>query len=269
MNFDFAAAIAARPASDTASLIRHYGNPKGPGWSAAPGSGPSWFNPSPTWKRQNAVLIPLAQLPGFPPCPYGKLRGVTMHRLVAPIFLATWLLTHERGQTRHLRTFDGSAAYRHMGHNPRRDLSVHAFLAAVDFDAVWNGYGVPLERMQIDKEFVRTWEECGWTWGGRWTGEFADGMHFQWTDPVPGVRLAEWQDAARHPTTPLIVKPRPEVPLSQGYLYGPARSPDMAPTGDWVSIAVDGSGVPLVDAQGHARTVVFDEARARAKGLVK
>lgn len=75
---------------------------------------------------------------------------------------------------------------------------------------------------------------------------------------------------APHPTTPLIVKPRPEAPSgAQGYLYGPARDTKMAPTGEWVSIAVDGSGTPLVDGEGHARTVVFDEALARKKGLVE
>lgn len=215
--FNFAEAIRKRPAGEqTSQLIAAYGNPRGPG--SGPAKQRGWFTPSPTWVQQNAVLIPLERLPGFPTCPYGQIRGVTLHRLVAPVFEATWGELVKRGLNHRLRTFDGSAAYRHMGHDSSRPLSVHAFLAAVDLDAAWNGYGVPLAQMQIDRDVVRTFEECGWTWGGRWTGRYADGMHFQWTDPLSGVPLPSWQDAAAVagpdplgvPTTPLIVKPRPE-----------------------------------------------------------
>ncbi|MFB9994466.1 M15 family metallopeptidase [Deinococcus oregonensis] len=56
-----------------------------------------------------------------------------------------------------------------MGTNRNRPLSVHAFAAAIDFDAALNGYGLPLDRMQINREVVRIFSECGWEWGGYWT----------------------------------------------------------------------------------------------------
>lgn len=207
MAFDFAAAIAQRPSGETTqALLAAFGNPEGPG--AGPSSqGGAWFTPSPAWVKQNIVKIPMAELPGFPACPYGKLSGVSLHRLVAPVFLATWAELVRRGLHTKLRTFDGSVAYRHMGHNRSRPLSVHAFGAALDFDAAWNGYGVPLERMQLNREVARCFEECGWTWGGRWTGAYADGMHFQWTDPLQGVKVPEWQDAMARGSAAPAVKP--------------------------------------------------------------
>ncbi|MFC6592431.1 M15 family metallopeptidase [Deinococcus lacus] len=164
--FDFAAAIRNRPSGQTTSaLVAAFGNPEGPGAGSSPQGG-AWFTPSPTWVRANVIKIPLSELPGFPRCPYGALSGVSLHRLVAPVFRATWAELHRRGLTKHLRTFDGSVAYRHMGHDRSRPLSAHAFGIALDFDAAWNGYGVPLEQMQINREVVQVFEECGWTWGG-------------------------------------------------------------------------------------------------------
>ncbi|WP_034359723.1 hypothetical protein, partial [Deinococcus phoenicis] len=66
MNFDFATAIRNRPSGQTtAALVAAYGNPEGPGAGASPQGG-AWFNPSPAWRQQNIVTIPLADLPDFP-----------------------------------------------------------------------------------------------------------------------------------------------------------------------------------------------------------
>ncbi|MFC4639805.1 M15 family metallopeptidase [Deinococcus hohokamensis] len=210
MSFDFAAAIRRRPSGDTqAQLVAAYGNPEGLGASAS-AQGPAWFNPSPQWVRDNIVRVPLADLPGWPPYPGASITGVSVHRLVAPVLAATWGEVCAAGLAGELKTFNGALASRHMGHNRDRPLSVHAFGAAVDFDAAWNGYGVPIERMGINRDVVRIFEECGWTWGGRWTGEYADGMHFQWTDPLAGVKVADWQDArGRAPAAPVVITPKP------------------------------------------------------------
>lgn len=213
MTFDFAQAIRARPSGATqAQLVAAFGNPEGPG--AGPSSqGPAWFTPSPQWERDNLVRVPLADLPGWPAYPGAVVSAVRVHRLVAPVLIATWAEVRRRGLASRLRTYNGAFAARHMGHDRSRPLSVHAFGAALDFDAAWNGYGVPLERMQIDREVVRCFEECGWTWGGRWTGQYADGMHVQWTDPLPGVQVPEWQDAlARVAQPPVTVTPVPAAP---------------------------------------------------------
>lgn len=60
-------------------------------------------------------------------------------------------------------------------------LSMHAFGAAVDFDAIHNGLGVKPELTRMGSkrglEVVRIFEERGWTWGGRFSRP--DAMHMQ------------------------------------------------------------------------------------------
>ncbi|MFC6659384.1 M15 family metallopeptidase [Deinococcus multiflagellatus] len=173
--------------------------------------------PSPAWQQAHLVKVPLTALPGWPPYPGAEVSGVTVHQLVAGPLVATWVELRRRGLVDKLRTYNGAFAPRHMGHDRNRPLSVHAFGAALDFDAAWNGYGVPLDRMQINRDVVRTFEECGWHWGGRWADPYEDGMHFQWTDPLPGVPLPEWQDAmarqASAAPTPPPAAPTPSEPL--------------------------------------------------------
>ncbi|WP_135230498.1 M15 family metallopeptidase [Deinococcus fonticola] len=201
-NFDFAAAIATRPAGDTREqLVAAYGDPLA---GSRSGSQKGWFEPSDTYRTGRLVRIATADLPGFPDYPGQKTTSITLNRAVEPVFRATWAELVRRGLNTRLRTYDGSLACRHMGHDVRRPISVHAYGAAIDFDARWNGYGVPLERMGIDREVVRCFEECGWEWGGRWADPYEDGMHFQWTDPLAGVRQAEWRDAMARPQGPVI-----------------------------------------------------------------
>lgn len=273
--FDFAAAIAARPSgAQTAHLIAAYGDP-------LVGSRPhptqrGWFEPGEAWKRANIVSVPTAELPGFPSYPGQKTTRIQLHRLVAPVFVATWAELVRRGLNDKLRTYDGSLACRHMGHDPRRPLSVHAFGAAIDFDARWNGYGVPLERAEINREVVRCFEECGWEWGGRWTGAYADSMHFQWTDPLPDVRQAEWRDAMRAPPAPRIedIPAAPQTVTVGGITQTlPPRA--LPPGWEPVKSAVTRLPIPgrYVSIQRNARTgeyAVFEVEswKLKEKGLV-
>lgn len=242
-NFDFAAAIAARPSgAQTAHLIAAYGNP-------LTGSRPhptqrGWFEPGEAWKRANIVSVPTAELPGFPSYPGQKTTRIQLHRLVAPVFRATWAELVRRGLNDKLRTYDGSLACRHMGHDPRRPLSVHAFGAAIDFDARWNGYGVPLERAEINREVVRIFESAGWEWGGRWTGAYSDAMHLQFTDPLPDVRQAEWRDSFATPAAPRIedIPALPQTVTIGGITQAlPARA---LPPG-WVPVRHGTTKVPI------------------------
>lgn len=211
MTFDYVTAIKSRPSGDTTTaLVNAYGNPEGPGAGSSPQGG-AWFTPSPTWARENLTRVQMSDLSGWPPYPGAEISGVTVHRLVAPVLIATWADLVSLGLAKHLRTYNGAFAARHMGHDRKRPLSTHAFGIALDFDAPWNGYGVPLDKMQINRDVVRVFEERGWCWGGRWTGDYADGMHFQWTDPLQGTQVAPWQDAKAKPS-PVAVKPPPTIP---------------------------------------------------------
>ncbi|MBI5813402.1 MAG: M15 family metallopeptidase [Meiothermus silvanus] len=142
--------------------------------------------PDREWERQNIVLLSCEHLPGWPkfPGPNGPMnvRGVRVHRLVAPVLKATWAEVVRRGFHRELRSYDGAYLPRHMLYDPRRPLSVHAFGAALDFDARWNGYGLPYSRIAISRNVVAVFKFYGWQWGGDWNP--TDGMHFQWTLPL-------------------------------------------------------------------------------------
>ncbi len=96
------ALIAARPKGDTtAQLVAVYGNPIGP-HSVEHGDGT--FDPDPAWRAANLVLMPVSDLPGFPKYQGSKgVTGVTVHRLVAPILIATFAELERRGlpQRRH------------------------------------------------------------------------------------------------------------------------------------------------------------------------
>lgn len=193
-NFDFAAAIKARPGGDTrAELVGAYGDPLANSTPTPAQRG--WFTPPAYWEEANLVGIPTEDLPGFPLFGTVRVKKIKLHRTVAPVFRATWAELVRRGLNGKFRTYSGAYAPRHMGHDPNRAVSVHAYGAAIDFDAAWNGYGVPLERMQINRDVVEVFERMGWHWGGRWSDPYEDGMHFQWTDPLQGVRVADWQDA--------------------------------------------------------------------------
>lgn len=144
-----------------------------------------WVDLDWAWLRDNTVLVPIAELPGWPALPGGQTpSGITVNTRIAEFVKASWREVHARGLHERLRTYNGALATRHMGNHPARPLSLHSYGIALDFDAAWNGYGVPPERMQIDREFVEVMERCGWAWGGRWKMPFTDGMHFEATLPA-------------------------------------------------------------------------------------
>lgn len=215
VKFDFAAAIRSRPSD--AELPRALGIFRYRNAYDRAGKATGAVIPDPAWARQNIVRVDTSQFAGFPKYPSGKPAGVIdMHRLVAPVFEATMQLAAERGLLQRLHEFNGCYVPRHMGWNVGRPLSVHSWGAAFDVDASTNGYGVPLSGMKLDRDFIRLLEECGWTWGGRWTGSYADGMHWQWTDPLPGTQVMPWQDAMARSAAP--IKPVPALPLTRRVL---------------------------------------------------
>lgn len=268
--FDFAAAIEARPGGDTRQqLVNAYGDPLA-------GSRPDprtagWFIPSAAWEAENLVGILTAELPGFPPFGDQHVSKIKLHRRVAPVFRATWAELERRGLTDKLRTYSGSFAPRHMGHNPGRAVSVHAYGAAIDFDAAWNGYGVPLERAQINREVVRCFEECGWHWGGRWTDPYEDAMHFQWSNPLRGVAFPEWQDALYNVPTPAP----PPVRVEEIPALPPQRQPGMGPDKNWYPLhdpsmrPLPGEWISVVQntRSGEMRVVRVDARKLAAEGL--
>lgn len=209
MSFDYATAIRNRP-SDAESPSA-YGR-----FSYRESKPRGAVIPDPAWAGRNLVEVDLTKFKGFPKCGGQPSRRLYMHRIVAPVFEACMQEAADLGLLAKLHEYNGCYVPRHMGWNPTRPLSCHSWGIAVDFDASTNAYGSGL--MGINRDFVRLMEERGWTWGGRWTGVYADGMHFQYTDPIPGTRLPAWQDAKLREVAPAEVKPVIVVPRKRRIL---------------------------------------------------
>jgi len=76
----------------------------------------------------------------------------------------------------------GGHAARRVLSSPSAGLSMHALGLALDCDARLNAWGVPIERTSLGAHlvWVETMESMGWSWGGRWTRQGPDAMHFEW-----------------------------------------------------------------------------------------
>jgi D-alanyl-D-alanine carboxypeptidase len=134
------------------------------------------------WQRENLVVI----TPPFKLYYEGQpVRGVRIHRKCASslalIFAAIWQVYNQdqvaldgTGFTR----YSGGYCYRSI--RGGRQLSVHSFAAALDFDAAHNGqtFNRAAGLLKADSPIVTIFEAEGWTWGGRWKGK-RDPMHFQ------------------------------------------------------------------------------------------
>lgn len=169
--------IAERPRPDEPSLARFYGTPRGGSDPQRPG----WQLPDPAWEQAHLVYVPASEFVGWPPLANGQpVRLLGLHRKVLEPLRQTWQQLLQLGLVPLLHSFDGIHARRHMGRDPQRPLSLHARGAALDLDASLNPLGAA---PQLHPAVVAVFEQCGWVWGGRWLPR--DGMHFQWTTPLP------------------------------------------------------------------------------------
>ena len=104
------------------------------------------------------------------------LGRVTCHRLLIPQLEGALRELELRDLAGHLDPEDYAGCFnpRHIGRDPARPLSMHAFGLAFDVNASTNAYGAPPE---LDSDVVKVFERYGFVWGGRW--RTPDGMHFE------------------------------------------------------------------------------------------
>jgi hypothetical protein len=154
-----------------AECIQYLGNPTG-----ADG------NANPAWESENlGFLIP----------PYKmkmgdiKITRIKFHKKLIPSLAEVLNEIWEKcGKDQRIieeynyHIFSGSYNYRPK--RGGRSLSMHAFGAAIDFDAPNNAMGDSTPEFLPDSIIVKAFENHGWTWGGRWSGRGVDGMHFEY-----------------------------------------------------------------------------------------
>lgn len=71
-----------------------------------------------------------------------------------------------------------SGAYNYRLKRGGSSLSMHAYGAAIDFDAPNNMMADHTPGFHRDSIIVKAFEREGWVWGGNWANSI-DGMHFQ------------------------------------------------------------------------------------------
>uniref|UniRef100_UPI0025E47E13 M15 family metallopeptidase n=1 Tax=uncultured Deinococcus sp. TaxID=158789 RepID=UPI0025E47E13 len=181
------------------------------------------------WVRANIVEIDvLTELPGWPVNATTRQpqRKIYLHRLARLPLLLAWREIRARGLHTRLRTYDGCWVPRHKLYRVRDPLSVHSWAGALDLDASWNGYGV---RPVIDALVIEIFEMFGFVWGGRW--DTPDGMHLQFTRPLPGTAVPSWQDGAlRAVATPATNRPGSQPPKPPSAPPGAAQPAVTRPT---------------------------------------
>ena len=138
--------------------------------------------PDPKWERDNLVTV---TIPWKAVASWDKsirIKTLRVHRLVAPslakILNRIWEVygkNQKAIEAVNLHLIGGGYNWRQMRGISR--LSMHALGCAVDLDPDHNGLGDPTPAMPM--KVVEIFEEEGWIWGGRWSVQRRDGMHFQ------------------------------------------------------------------------------------------
>jgi len=129
-----------------------------------------------------------------------QLTAVRCHRLVVPALTRLLADLKRRGLCHLLNTFDGCFVPRHMGWDPSRPLSRHAWGIAVDINARLFPYG---SHDKQDPRLVAAFARQGFTWGGNW--RTPDPMHFEVVDVA-------------QPARPLAILLDGE-PVAEGFLH--------------------------------------------------
>jgi hypothetical protein len=152
-----------------------------PVWPLQTQCGVFYGNPySRSWQAANLVHVH---------CPWPLLMGrytmyaITIHRKCAEsltrVLATIWdAVDHDLQKIHalHYDTFDGSFNLRNK--RGGSSLSMHAYAAAIDFDAEDNEFHHVHHFFSEDSLIVKAFEAEGWVWGGRWQSSI-DAMHFQ------------------------------------------------------------------------------------------
>jgi len=134
------------------------------------------------WPRQNIVsLAPAFELRESDGRP---LLVIECHRLIAPALQRALEDLKARNLCHLVNTFDGCFVPRHMGWDPRRPLSRHAWGIAVDVNARLFPFG---SRACQDERLIAAFRRQGFSWGGDWREP--DPMHFEIVDLAAPMKM--------------------------------------------------------------------------------
>jgi hypothetical protein len=160
---------------DDSDIRRKFGDPNPPDVTEK-GDGSFQINNQAFLNNFAPVMIP--QLARFGVSGGGSIE---CHKLIAGELRDAFAAVEASGLLDRILTWDGCWVPRHINWNPKNHFSAHTWGIAFDVNARWNGYGAqppPEGAHGSVRELVKTFEEHGFYWGGRF--RTPDGMHFQY-----------------------------------------------------------------------------------------
>lgn len=138
--------------------------------------------PDPKWEKENLVIVALPWKAWAAWDQGVKVKGFRVHskcaESLARILGAVWKAFGQNQkaiEAAHLHLIGGGYCWR--ARRGSAQLSMHALGCAVDLDPAHNGFGDPTP--EIDARVVSAFKAEGWAWGGDWSPQHRDGMHFQ------------------------------------------------------------------------------------------
>lgn len=136
---------------------------------------------NPAWARDNLTRVhcPWALHMGAIPIPFitiHKKCALSLERVLARVWDE---VGHSEARIRELRydVFSGSFVYR--AKRGGSSLSMHAYGAAIDWDAPDNQMHARKHLFTDDSPLIRVFKDEGWIWGDDWDGDGVDAMHMQ------------------------------------------------------------------------------------------
>lgn len=134
-----------------------------------------------TWREDNIAVVEVPELAGTPFGWGGSSDGKTrFHRRGAEQLKALFKAWAAAGLLDRIKTYDGAFNPRFQRGSKKR-LSAHAWGAAFDVNAAWNGLAEPPAGIGDEGcllELVPLANKHGFYWGGHFSGRL-DGMHFE------------------------------------------------------------------------------------------
>lgn len=129
----------------------------------------------PQWEVESLALVSLP-FPMLLAWDHSKaVSSFRCHRRLTTIFSNAFGQIAAAGLASKVRSFGGCFMYR-----PQRTgakLSTHSWGIAIDLNPETNGLGMVGD---MAPEVVQVFRDAGFTWGGQWSGQGRDAMHFQY-----------------------------------------------------------------------------------------
>ena len=128
----------------------------------------------PKWEVDQLATAPLPFPITLDWDPTQQATRIRCHKKLAGIFEDVFKAIQAKGLREKVKTYAGCYNFR-----PKRagsKLSTHSWGIAIDLNAKTNPMGSPGD---MDLRVVQVFRSFGFKWGGDWTGNYKDPMHFQ------------------------------------------------------------------------------------------